>query len=440
MDDNSNDKAPNGSQPTTSGQADATAAASETAPSESSPCQDLPISRRDLVAKIPAAALGVPLALRESAAEAGVYNALFMRSSASEGGTLWAWGNNDYGQLGIDNITDVANPTQVGNLSTWINAASSGSTTASCIHMAAIRADGTLWTCGQNNYGQLGNSSSVDRSTLIQVGTLSNWSQVSCGHYTTTALRADGTLWSWGYNSTGECGLGLTGGKRSSPVQVGSLSSWAQVSAGSTHTVARRSDGTLWATGRATMGCTGQGDNVERSSFVQIGNLSTWSTISSASSHVLAIRTDGTLWSWGSHTFGKLGHGNGTVPRSSPVQVGSLSSWREISAADTHSVAIRSDGTLWVFGMNTSGGLGIGDIIHRSSPVQLGTLSTWSTAGGRSSSWAIRTDGTLWAWGDNTAYILGIGAAGARSSPVQVGSLSSWVSVVGDESGFAIRN
>lgn len=429
---------PGHARPATNEQAELTQAAGENSGNESAgqQAQDALISRRDMLAKIPAVALGAPLAFRDSAADAAVYNTLFMRHAPSAGGTLWSWGANGYGQLGLNSTAITTTPTQVGNLSTWLSVANSGS--GGWEHMLAVRADGTLWACGENGYGQLGNSASADRSSLVQVGNLSTWSQVACGSYHTVALRADGTLWSCGYNPSGELGIGLTGGKYSSPVQVGSLSSWAEVRAVGSYTIARRLDGTLWSCGNNTNGQGGRGDNVERSSLMQIGNLSTWSAVSASSSFVLALRTDGTLWSWGSGAYGKLGLGD-TVSRSSPVQVGSLSSWQQISAGSVHSMAIRSDGTLWVCGYNTEGQLGLSHVASRSTLVQVGTLSTWSTIGGSNThSWATRTDGTLWSWGDGSDYALGLGNATSRSSPVQVGSLSSWLSVTGQKSGYAI--
>ena len=100
-----------------------------------------------------------------------------------------------------------------------------------------------------------------------------------------------------------------------------------------------------------------------------------------------------------------------------------------MSGGVLHTIAIKTDGTLWVWGNNVSGRLGLGDITNRSSPVQVGTLTNWSSVSAGSHTMAIKTDGTLWAWGSNGSGRLGLGDITDRSSPVQVGALTNWYSV-----------
>jgi alpha-tubulin suppressor-like RCC1 family protein len=144
--------------------------------------------------------------------------------------------------------------------------------------------------------------------------------------------------------------------------------------------------------------------------------------------HTLAIKTDGTLWSWGFNTNGQLGLGN-TTNYSSPKQVGALTTWNKV-AAGFFSLAIKTDGTLWSWGFNTFGQLGLGNTTDYSSPKQVGALTTWSQiASSTHFSLVVKTDGTLWAWGRNNAGQLGIGTSGGgtyQSSPVQVGALTTW--------------
>jgi len=145
----------------------------------------------------------------------------------------------------------------------------------------------------------------------------------------------------------------------------------------------------------------------------------------------MALKTDGTIWCWGEGGSGALGQGN-TTDYSSPVQVGALTTWATIGpgsetdqANSEWSMAVKTDGTLWTWGENTKGQLGDGSTTDRSSPVQIGALTTWSSvSGGRKTSYAIKTDGTLWAWGNGEA--LGNGTTTQISSPVQIGALTTW--------------
>jgi len=303
-----------------------------------------------------------------------------------------------------------------------------------------------LWSWGSNGIGQLGLGDVVTRSSPVQVGALTDWSSISGGNTVATAIKTDGTLWSWGSNSSGELGLGNTTAI-SSPVQVGALTAWSKVSSGFQCAFAIKTDGTLWSWGYNSYGRLGLGDNTSRSSPVQVGTLTTWASVVAAVGSSFAVKTDGTLWSWGRNNSTGLGLGDATN-RSSPVQVGALTSWSsKIDASgmngpygsgpsNMHVLAIKTDGTLWSWGASSQGQLGLGDVTSRSSPVQVGALTTWSVCScsvshnyGFGFSAAMKTDGTLWTWGRGDFGPLGLGDANSRSSPVQVGALTTWISV-----------
>ena len=343
-------------------------------------------------------------------------------------GTIWAWGANGNGQLGL--LRNRSLPNYVTTTQKF-NGISAGYQS-----VIARSTDGTLWSWGDGvggaAYGQLGLGDTIARSSPVQIGTLS-WSMFSNGGFHASAIR-NGELWIWGDNSTGELGLNLgSTALRSSPVQLGTLSNWSSIDNGYLYSLAVKTDGTLWGWGRNNQGELGLSDTISRSSPVQIGTLNNWSSVAAGyvSSH--AIKTDGTLWGWGINTNGMLGD-NTTTNRTSPVQIGTRT-WTRIADkggfVQTHNMAIRSDGTLWVWGSNASGqlGLNLGSTAHRSSPVQLGTETNWASAtAGDDTAMAVRTDGTLWAWGLNSSGELGLGDAVNRSSPVQVGTLTSWAS------------
>ena len=288
-----------------------------------------------------------------------------------------------------------------------------------------------MWSWGQNNYGQLGLSNTTYRSSPNQVGYVTTWSSLSGGRAHALAIKTDGTMWSWGRNSygLGQLGLGDTT-DRSSPVQIGALTTWSTIAAGDNHSMAIKTDGTMWSWGtNLYYGTLGLGDNTDRSSPTQIGALTTWSKIDAGGNFTLAIKTDGTLWSWGYNNLGQLGLGDITH-RSSPVQVGALTTWSSVSANDNHSLAIKTDGTLWAWGRNYNGILGLGDTTHRSSPVQVGADTNWANIrDGTFHASAIKTDGTLWAWGRGQEGQLGQGNTTNRSSPVQIGALTTWLNI-----------
>jgi len=338
---------------------------------------------------------------------------------------LYGWGRNDLGQLGVGNSTNYSSPKQAGSATSWLTI-SSGYTYAS-----ATKSNGTLWSWGFNSSGQLGLGNTTTYLSPKQVGALTGWLKLSCGNYHTLAIKTDGTLWSWGNNSAGQLGLGNTT-SYSSPKQIGSLVNWASIAARFNSSFAIKTDGTLWSWGRngsAELGLGDSGVGTNRSSPVQVGALTNWSKIFTASISLftVAIKTDGTIWSWGSNLNGRLGLGN-TTNYSSPKQIGALTNWLTFSSGYFHTVATKTDGTLWSWGASaTYGALGLGNTTNYSSPKQIGSLTNWlSVSCGAYFTTSIKTDGTLWSWGDARLGRLGLGNTTPYSSPKQVGALTSW--------------
>lgn len=290
-----------------------------------------------------------------------------------------------------------------------------------------------LWAWGWDANGQLGQETlNVSKSSPVQIGSDTTWSKANTGWRHSMAIKTDGTLWAWGGNAYGQLAQ-LDVIERSSPVQIGDLADWSSIDAGNRQSHAIKTDGSLWSWGGNLRGQLGLGDFVYRSSPVQVGSLTNWASVGTGQNHSFAIKTDGTLWAWGWNNFGELGDGTKSERRS-PVQIGALSDWASVGAGETHTFAIKTDGSLWAWGQNQKGKLGLGDYgIKRSSPVQVGGLTNWSSVGSGGGSGthslAIKTDGTIWTWGFSAAGRLGDNQIIVdRSSPVQIGSLSNWAS------------
>jgi len=324
-------------------------------------------------------------------------------------------------------------------------------------HTMAIRGDGTLWAWGSNETGRTGiGSTSGNTPTPVHVGNATQqewiWAYVSAGTSHSMGIREDGTLWAWGSNMFGQLGDGSTT-THAVPVPVGSPAQiedtnwrWAHVAAGSNHAIGIRTDGTLWAWGDQSNGRLGNGltagGTVTVPIQIQEGTRWIYATASGVGIdvgvHTVGIREDGTLWAWGGNNFGQLGIGTATV-QATPIRVGTTQEhfdlrWVSVSASGNRTMGIQDDGTLWGWGNNPNGSAtGDGTTTARNTPTRVGTATQrdwlWaSVSAGNQHTVGIREDGTLWAWGNNSSGRLGDGTTTARNTPVQVGN-AEWESV-----------
>ena len=344
-------------------------------------------------------------------------------------GTAWAWGENSSYKLG-DNWTpsysSAVLPVQVFGLTGVL------SVTASTNHAAALKTDGTVWAWGYNAYGQVGDGTTNNSvSVPVQVQLLSGVVSVSAGIDYTVALKSDGTVWAWGNNRSAQLGDG-TVIPRPIPVKVSSLTGVVAVSAGMRATAALKADGTVWTWGNNFYGALGDGGNNsggQRLIPAQVSGLTDVVAVS-VGDHAVAVKADGTVWAWGDNGEGQLGDGTKTF-RASPVQVSGLAGVISASAGrpgSNHTVALKSDGTVWAWGNNDAGQLGDGTLTSSSYPVQVsGLAGVVSVDVGRDHTIAAKSDGTVWTWGANGSGQLGDGTKAMRIEPVQVAGISDVV-------------
>lgn len=341
---------------------------------------------------------------------------------------IYVWGQNSYGNLGYNDgsgsLPNISSPTQVGTDVDWSGPFFSVRTNQSFF----VRSSG-LWAAGQNNnYGSLGLSDLISRSSPTQVGSETDWTLIHRGESSVHGIRG-GKLFSWGNNASGQLGVGDTV-RRSSPTQVGALTTWTSC-AGCDNAAAFIGGGKLYTAGTNDgYGLLGRNTNTgSNNSPIQVGALTNWSKVTAGKQYFLAIKTDGTLWGWGRSDFYSTIPTNTLENYSSPVQIGALTTWSSFTGGFYQAAAIKTDGTLWTWGYNNTGQLGVGDSSNRSSPVQVGALTDWvKVASGEGRTMAERTGGYLWFFGNNFGQVGDNGATstGAIYSPVQVANGQAW--------------
>jgi len=354
--------------------------------------------------------------------------------------TLWCWGDNRYGQLGLGDTKDRLVPTKV-------NISNVAQVSAGQNHTCARKTDNTLWCWGWNSVGQLGlgkTTSSEILAILPEKVNIDNVAQVSAGYEFTCARKTDNTLWCWGRNDGGQLGLGnATISTCGSDPCAGNprlvyIDNVAQVSAGYHHTCARKTDNTLWCwgwnysgqlgLGNATISTCDSNPCAKSPKQVSIANVA---EVSAGFQHTCARKTDNTLWCWGWNKRGQLGLGNTALPTcyygepcaKSPKQV-NIGNVAQVSAGGLHTCARKTDGTMWCWGYNLDGQLGLGDKTNRLMPtkVNISNLSRVST--GFEHTCTAKTDGTLWCWGWNKFGQLGIGSIVNKLTPTLVPGFS----------------
>jgi alpha-tubulin suppressor-like RCC1 family protein len=350
-------------------------------------------------------------------------------------GSVWTWGSDVSGKLGDGNISPSYNVTNndsflplrvhgPGNSGylTSIVAISAGES-----HNTALKSDGTVWAWGWNAFGQLGNGTTNDASTPGQVSGISNVVAISGRAYHCLALKSDGTVWGWGWNANGQLGNGSASPVGVTlPVQVLGLTNPATISAGYTTSLALMSNGTLLTWGTDRKGEMGQTNpNVFSYTPIPVLGISNVVSVSDDFQEPEALKSDGSIWMWGWNNLGQLGNGN-TNDQHVPALVLTLTNMIFAGATgDRNNCAIRADHTVWTWGRNYNGQLGIGTVDQdpHPLPVQVPPFGKTNVIMVQTPDWhslALEADGTLWGWGANDHGQLGNGTTNDAYSPTPV--------------------
>ena len=340
-----------------------------------------------------------------------------------DNGTLWAWGNNTYGQLGNGTTIGRNIPVKIGTASNWVNVY------AGQYHSLGITNDGKLWAWGNNANGELGDSTTIGETSPVQIGKNKNWVFASAGSGFSLGITNDGKLWAWGKNDEGQLGDGTTADK-TSPVQIGNNNTWVSVSAGWNFSLGIAGNGKLWAWGNNQNGNIGDGTKTDRTSPAAIASSMKWLSISAGWAHSLGVTTDGKLWTWGNNYYGQLGNGTG-LDTSLPQRIGADTNWVYVSAGSYHSFGITADSVLHGWGSSYSGQLGIGvdyqnvdffDYLLYDPVTVSDSYRCTNVSAGYEHSLSIVNNGIAlgFGWGNNSSGELGIGTLSSQNYPVRI--------------------
>jgi alpha-tubulin suppressor-like RCC1 family protein len=360
----------------------------------------------------------IPITVSSSAPQwkevcAGTYGGFGLSSN----GQLSVWGSNIYGLLGINNAStgNLYGATLYNSDTNWKSLANGAAES-----MAAIKTDGSLWVWGRNERFQLGTNDNFDRSTpATTFAGGNNWKQVSMGWKFTAAIKTDGSLWVWGSNSYARLGIGTVSYPdpdivASTPITTfAGGNDWKSVSCGLDHALALKNDGSLWAWGLNAYGACGVGADPGSVFFItiptQVEPSFTWKTADAGRYFSAGIKDNGSLWTWGRNSYGQLGiaRTETDIVASDPSAVygqdlgnnfGS-SNWKDVKCGGSTVIAVKSDGTVWGWGKNDAGQIGLGttDNVTISIPTQIPIGDGWrtvSTGAFSNFTLALKYDGT----------------------------------------------
>jgi alpha-tubulin suppressor-like RCC1 family protein len=359
----------------------------------------------------------------------------------------YSWGFNYFGQLGDGTNTNRFYPVPIlqGLNVIQINSASCYYEAIGVCHSLAI-VNGSVFAWGNNGVGQLGDGTTTQRNSPVMVtGGLTNVTQVSAGTAFSHALLNNGSVYSWGENNFGQLGISSTIFQTSSPVMISrGLPNVIQIVSGCAHSLALLANGSIFSWGANNVGQLGVGTTIPQtnSPVMVTGGLSNVIQIASGCGHSLALLANGSIFVWGQNQYGQLGIGT-VFQTNSPVMVtGGLSNVIQISGGAYHSLALLENGNVYSWGWNRYGQLGDGTNSNRTSPVLISGISdVIQLGGGAYHSLALLENGRIYSWGGNEYGELGDGASNNSNLPLMVFGLSNVIQIgTGGFSCFAIAS
>ncbi|MDV6378755.1 Ig-like domain-containing protein [Sporosarcina sp. GW1-11] len=301
-------------------------------------------------------------------------------------------------------------------------------------HLVVLKEDGSVWSWGDRTYGQLGAGSVLPPGTPQPIqrtdgNRLSDILAISAGGHFTVALDASGRIWSWGLNDYGQLGRLPAAGFTSNPDTIGPVG-MVDISAGESHVLAVDSSGKVWAWGYNAYGQLGRATPGSRFSTtpVQVVGLDNVASVAAGKDHSVALKKDGTVWAWGRDTYGQLGLGQTADYNDEPRPVPGLSGIIEIAAGDNHTLALKQDRTsLLAWGRNFYGQLGDGGYENKLNPFQVqGVTNIRSIAAGDNHTIIVKDDGSVWQWGRNTS-----GIQTSQTAPIQIKGITDAIAIGG---------
>ncbi len=309
-----------------------------------------------------------------------------------EDGTLWTWGTNGFGQLGfLGSQPLVYSIRQLGIDNNW------KSVDAHQFYSVGLKNDGSIWSWGANYAGQLGIGNYLYNALPRKIGVDNDWKSVRCGGELTVGLKTDGSIWIWGKIIGSSSYI-----NRNTPLKLGVENDWRQIAVGDDFFLAIKQNGSLFGYGQNLYGQVNKSPDIAGvTNLVQIGIETDWKECSAGIENSGAIKNDGTLWTWGRNQFGQIGNGTTSTSESTDItQVGTNNDWKSLSAGVWNYLAIKNDGTIWGWGTNSENTLGIGNQSQRNEPTRIGNDNDWKIIStGYTLTHCLKSNNELWGWG-----------------------------------------